>query len=66
MHGFKTYRKINVSINGIYAYSTSAYKTCREAIAALWEKKSVTVASIPDYTVTITSKDKISAHFAKR
>ena len=26
MYAFKTYRKIDVAINGVYAYSTSAYQ----------------------------------------
>lgn len=51
MYAFKTYRKIDVAINGVYAYSTSAYRTCKEAIAVLREKQTVIVAGIPDYTV---------------
>ncbi len=66
MYGFRVYRKIDVAINGVYAYSTNAYRTCKEAIAALREKQSVTVASIPDYTVTVKPEDKITAHFARR
>lgn len=66
MYAFKTYRKIDIVINGVYAYSTNAYRTCKEAIAALREKRSVTVASIPDYTVTVKPEDKITAHFARR
>ena len=66
MYSFKIYRKIDVAINGVYVYSTSAHKTCKEAIAALREKRSVTVASIPDYTVTVKPEDKITAHFARR
>lgn len=66
MYAFKTYRKIDVAINGAYAYSTNAYRTCKEAIAALREKRSVTVASIPDYTVTVKPEDKITAHFARQ
>ena len=66
MYAFKTYRKIDVAINGVYAYSISAYRTCKEAIAALREKQTVIVASIPDYTVTVKPEDKITAHFARR
>lgn len=66
MNAFRVYRKIDVAINGVYAYSTNAYRTCKEAIAALREKRSVTVASIPDYTVTVKPEDKITAHFARR
>lgn len=66
MYGFKVYRKIDVAINDVYVYSTNAYRTCKEAIAALREKQSVTVASIPDYTVTVKPEDKITAHFARR
>lgn len=61
-----TYRKINVSVNGVYAYSTRAFRTCKEAITSLQEKQSVTVASIPDYAVTVKPEDKITAHFARR
>lgn len=53
MYGFRVYRKINVMVNGVYAYSTNAFRTCKEAIAALQEKRSVTVAGIPDYTITV-------------
>lgn len=60
------YRKIDVTINGVYAYSTNRYKTCKAAIAALREKRSVKVASIPDYTVTVQPGDKVAAHFARR
>lgn len=66
MNAFRVYRKIDVAINGVYAYSTNAYRTCKEAIAALREKRSVTVASIPNYTVTVKPEDKITAHFARR
>lgn len=59
------YRKIDVAINGAYAYSTNAYKTCKKAIAALREKRSVKVASIPNYTVTIKPEDRITAQYAK-
>ena len=66
MYGFRVYRKINVMVNGVYAYSTNAFRTCKEAIAALQEKRSVTVAGIPDYTITVKPEDKITAHFEKR
>ena len=66
MYTFKTYRKIDVAINGAYAYSTNAYRTCKEAIAALREKQSIIVASVPNYTVTVRPNDKIAAHFARR
>ena len=59
------YRKIDIAINGSYAYSTNAYKTRKEAIASLRAKRSVTVASIPNYTVTVKPDDKITAHFAR-
>ena len=59
MYAFKTYRKIDVAINGVYAYST-------RMTAALREKQTVIVASIPDYTVTVKPEDKITAHFARR
>ena len=49
-----------------FAYSTNAFRTCKEAIAALQEKLSVTVAGIPDYTITVKPEDKITAYFAKR
>lgn len=66
MYAFKTYRKIDVAINGAYTYSTNAYRTCKEAIAALREKQSIIVTSVPDYTVTVRPDDKITAHFARR
>lgn len=59
------YRKIDVTINGVYAYSTNTYKTCKKAIAALREKRSVKVASIPNYTVTVKPEDRITAHYVK-
>ena len=65
MYAFKTYRKIDVAINGVYAYSTSAYRTCKEAIAALREKQTVIVASIPDYTVTVKPEDKNNGAFCQ-
>lgn len=60
------YRKIDVAINGAYAYSTNAYKTCKKAIAALREKRSVNVSSIPNYTVTVKPEDRITAHYSRR
>ena len=66
MYALKTYRKFDVAINGVYAYSTNAYRTCKEAISALVEKQAVTVASIPDYTVTVYPEDSVTAHFARR
>lgn len=65
MYAFKPYRKIEVSINGVYAYSTNAYKTCKEAIAALREKQSVTVVGITKHTIIVEPEDKITAHFAR-
>lgn len=66
MNAFKVYRKIDVAVNGVYVYSTNAFRTCKEAIAELREKRSITVTSIPDYTITVKPEDKITAHFARR
>ena len=59
------YKKINVYKNGKYIYSTTRFKTCREAVEDCKSNKEIKVISIPDYVVTIGENDKITARFSK-
>ena len=48
-YAFKTYRKIDVYVGGVYSHSTNAYPTLRDAIRAASEDQSVMIATIsPD------------------
>ena len=58
-------KKIDIFINGKYAYTTTGFNTIKSAINALKRKKSVVVASIPDYTININKNDKITGRINK-
>ena len=58
--------KINVYVNGVYAYSTNKHKACKEAIAELKQKKSVEVASIPSYKISVDENDTITGKRIKK
>lgn len=58
-------KKIRIYINKEYAYTTTKYNTIKEAIAALKAAKTVKVASIPDYTITLNANDKITGQIVK-
>lgn len=60
------YRKIDIYINGIYAFSTNKYKTCKEAIKEIRNKKHLEIASIPQSRyMTVYDYDTIRAKYAK-
>lgn len=58
-------KKINVYKNGEYAYTTTKFKTCKEAVEDCRSRKEIKVSSVPDYIVTINENDKITARFKK-
>lgn len=58
-------KEINVYQNGKYIYTTTRFKTCKEAVENCKSKKEIKVASVPDYIVTIGENDKITARFKK-
>jgi hypothetical protein len=58
-------KKIDIFVNGKYAYTTEKFSTVKSAINELKEKKSVIVASIPDYMINITENDKIAGRINK-
>lgn len=59
-------KKIDVYVNGKYVYSTTWCRTCKEAVAELRNRRTVKVASVPDYVVDVKPEDKVTAHFSKR
>jgi len=59
-------KKIDIFINGKYAYTTERFNTITAAISKLKEKKRVKVASIPDYIINIVQTDKITGRINKR
>ena len=58
-------KKIDVYKNGKYIYTTTRFKTCKEAVEDCKSRKEIKVASAPDYVVMINENDKITARFKK-
>ena len=59
------YRKINVYVNGNYAYSTNRHKTLRSAVNDAKTRKGIEISSIPAFEhLTIKETDKVSAKYA--
>lgn len=58
-------KEIRVYKNGEYIYTTTKFKTCKEAVKDCKSRKEIKVASIPDYITTINESDKITAKFKK-
>ena len=59
-------KTIRIYVNGKYAYTTTRYSTIREAIDNLKKSRSVTVQSIPNYSVHVTEKDTITGEIVKK
>lgn len=53
-------KKIQIYVNGKYAYTTEKFNTIKNAIASLEIKKEVLVKSIPDYVIKLKDGDKIT------
>lgn len=59
------YKKIDVYINGIYQFSTKAYRTCKELKQRIRADKRIFIASIPDKVIDVYDYDKITCRYAK-
>lgn len=53
-------KTIRIYVNGKYEFTTRKHNTIKSAIASLREKKTVTIASIPNRVLTISDSDKIT------
>jgi hypothetical protein len=59
-------KKINVYVNGVYEFSTTQYKTCKDVINHIRATKHLVIASMPDNKyLTVYDYDTIRAMYAK-
>lgn len=59
------YRKINVYINGEYKFSTTHYRTLRDAVKHIRAVKHIMIASTPtNQWLTVYDYDKVKAVYA--
>lgn len=60
------YKKIDVYVNGVYQFSTKAYKTCQELKKHIREVKHIEIASVPKPRyLTVYDYDKLICRYAK-
>lgn len=60
------YKKIDVYVNGIYQYTTTKFKRCKDAIRDARQTKHIIIASVPkNKYLTIYDYDKVTAHFSR-
>ena len=58
------YKKINVYVNGKYAFSTNRFRTCKEAIKEIRATKHIAIASIPTTRyLTVYDYDTLRASY---
>ena len=59
-------RKIDVYINGVYEFSSTQYKTCKELVNHIRAVKHITIASVPvSRHITVYDHDTIRARYVK-
>ena len=59
-------RKIDVYVNGVYEFSTTQYKTCKEVVNHIRAAKHLVIASVPENKyLTVYDYDTIRATYAK-
>lgn len=60
------YRKIDVFVNGVYEFSTTHYRTCRDVVRHIRAVKHLCVGSYPDYRyIFVCDYDKVVARYSK-
>ena len=59
------YKPIEVFVNGVYQFTTKAYRTCLELKNYLRAVKHIEIASIPTRYLTVYDYDKITCRYAK-
>lgn len=60
------YRKIDVFVNGVYEFSTTHYRTCRDVVRHIRAVKHLCIASLPhDRYITVYDYDKVVACYSK-
>lgn len=60
------YRKIDVFINGEYAFSSNSYRTCKELKNHIREVKHIEVASVPkNKYIIVNDYDKLVVKYGK-
>lgn len=59
------YKKIDVYVNGVYQFSTKAYKNCKELKARIRADKKIFIASIPNQVIEVCDYDKLVVRYAK-
>jgi hypothetical protein len=59
-------RKIDVYINGVYEFSSTQYKSCKELVNHIRATKHLVIASVPENKyLTVYDYDTIRAMYAK-
>jgi hypothetical protein len=59
-------RKIDVYINGVYEFSSTQYKSCKELVNHIRATKHIVIASVPESRyLTVYDYDTIRAMYAK-
>ena len=58
-------KKISIYVNGKYAFTTERFKTIKECIKDAREKKTIEVASIPNYIIEIKENDVVKGYISK-
>ena len=60
------YRKIDVFVNGVYEFSTTHYRTCRDVVRHIRAVKHLCIGSYPDYRyISVCDYDKVVARYSK-
>lgn len=59
------YKKINVYINGEYAFSTNKYPSCKSVVNEIRARKHLEIASIPNKYMTVYDYDVVKAVYDK-
>lgn len=59
-------KKIDVYVNGVYAFSTTQRKTCKDVVNHIRATKHLVIASVPENKyLTVYDYDTIRAIYAK-
>jgi hypothetical protein len=59
-------KKIDVYINGVYEFSSTQYKSCKELVNHIRATKHLVIASVPENKyLTVYDYDTIRAMYAK-
>ena len=58
------YKKIDVYVNGVYQYSTTKFRTCKDAVKEARGTQHLVIASVPTRYLTIYDYDKVTARYS--